>query len=261
MTHWQSGFIDDTIHYTRTGGSKSPFVLAHGFTDNGLYWTRIAQVLEADYDVIMPDARGHGQTPNPPEPYTAELHAADLARVIESLDLGQPIVMGHSMGAVNTSLLAANYPEHISAAILIDPPWHVIPGQRDEAGWLAWRENLSHQQTLSDAELLEVCRSNNSTWARIDLETWVKAKKQVDIRTFDLMNLFSVPWQHVVQHFQCPTLLVYADRSLVTPAIAEEAQSLSPHIQLLHVPDAGHSIQRDQFDLFMAGIQPFLNAR
>jgi N-formylmaleamate deformylase len=208
----------------------------------------------------MPDARGHGQTPNPPEPYTAELHAADLARIIESLDLGQPVVMGHSMGAVNASLLAAHYPNRVRASILIDPPWHIRPGQRDEAGWQAWKDGLRHQQTLSDADLLEICRSNNPAWAEIDLQTWVSAKKQVDIRTFDLMNLFSVPWQAVVQRFQCPTLLVYADRSLVTQTIAQEAQSLSPHIQLLHIPDAGHSIQRDQFDLFIAGIQPFLNA-
>jgi pimeloyl-ACP methyl ester carboxylesterase len=51
-------------HYSRTGGQtgggKPPLVLAHGATDSGLCWSRLARALEADYDVIMPDARGHG---------------------------------------------------------------------------------------------------------------------------------------------------------------------------------------------------------
>ena len=260
MTNWQSGFIDDTIHYTRTGGDHPPFVLAHGFTDSGLYWTRVAQALEQDFDVIMPDARGHGQTPNPAEAYTAELHAADLAQVIELLQLGQPIVMGHSMGAINASLLAANFPERMHAVILIDPPWHIGPGHRDPTAWLEWKTGLAQQQTLSDADLLEICRSEHPGWHETDLQTWVSAKKQVDLNVFDLLNMFSVPWQTVVQRIQCPTLLVYADSSLVTESIANEAQSLSSHVQLVHIADAGHSIQRDQFDRFMEAIQPFLNS-
>ena len=48
------------IHYYRTGGDKPPVVLSHGATDDGLCWTRVTLALEAEYDVIMPDARGHG---------------------------------------------------------------------------------------------------------------------------------------------------------------------------------------------------------
>ncbi len=261
MAPWHSGFIDNLIHYTRTGGDKPPLLLAHGFTDNGLYWTRVAQACTDDYDVIMPDARGHGQTPNPPDNYTAELHAADLARVIESLGLGQPIVMGHSMGAINASLLAANDPARTKAVILIDPPWHISLDQRDPTAWLAWKEGLGQQQQLGDADLLAICRADNPTWHETDLATWVTAKKQVDLNVFDQLNMFSVPWQTVVQKLQCPALLVYADGGLVTPAIADEAQGLSDHIQLLPIADAGHSIQRDQFDRFMQGIQPFLSSR
>ena len=82
MSPWESGQLhinNTTIHYTRTGGDKPPLLLAHGYTDNGLYWSRVAQALEADYDVVMPDARGHGHSPGPDEPYTSDLHADDLA--------------------------------------------------------------------------------------------------------------------------------------------------------------------------------------
>lgn len=35
-------------------------MIAHAVTDNGITWTRVARALEADYDVVMYDRRGHG---------------------------------------------------------------------------------------------------------------------------------------------------------------------------------------------------------
>ena len=65
MNDWQSGFVDANglrLHYTRTGGDGPPVVLAHGVTDSGLCWARVAKALSPDFDVIMVDARGHGQS-------------------------------------------------------------------------------------------------------------------------------------------------------------------------------------------------------
>ena len=59
MSEWQSATIVANgiqIHYTRTGGDKPPFVLAHGFSDDGLCWTPVAEQVAVDYDVIMADA-------------------------------------------------------------------------------------------------------------------------------------------------------------------------------------------------------------
>ena len=46
MTAWQEGDIEANgirLHYTRTGGAKPPVVLAHGFSDDSLCWTPVAQ--------------------------------------------------------------------------------------------------------------------------------------------------------------------------------------------------------------------------
>src|SRR5438034_938510 len=63
MANWQSGDVEANgirLHYTRTGGSKPPLVLAHGVTDDGLCWTPVAEALAPDYDVIMVDERVTG---------------------------------------------------------------------------------------------------------------------------------------------------------------------------------------------------------
>ena len=93
MPQWFSGDAVANgikIHYNRTGGDKPPVVLSHGFSDNGLCWTRIAQTLEKTYDVIIPDARGHGFSDAPKEGYSAEDQAADLAGLIQALGLEKP---------------------------------------------------------------------------------------------------------------------------------------------------------------------------
>jgi pimeloyl-ACP methyl ester carboxylesterase len=63
MREWFSGYVNTNgmrMHYYRTRGDKPPLVLAHGATDSGLCWSRLARTLESEYDVILPDARGHG---------------------------------------------------------------------------------------------------------------------------------------------------------------------------------------------------------
>jgi len=68
-------------------------------------------VLEADYDVIMVDARGHGRSDGPEQGYGSAEHAGDLASVITGLGLHRPAVLGHSMGAATTLVLAGTYPD------------------------------------------------------------------------------------------------------------------------------------------------------
>jgi len=99
------------LHYTRTGGDKPPLVLAHGFSDDGECWTRVARELESDYDIIMVDARGHGRSDLPEVTYSTPEMTEDLAGVITALKLKKPAVLGHSMGGAITTMLAGYYPD------------------------------------------------------------------------------------------------------------------------------------------------------
>lgn len=101
MTHWSSAVCEINginIHYTRTGGHKPPVIMLHGLMANGICWTSLARVLEKEYDVIMPDARGHGNSSVPDFGYRYEDHANDVAGLINALKLPPPILLGHSMG-------------------------------------------------------------------------------------------------------------------------------------------------------------------
>ena len=134
MTHWteavcRANGID--IHYLRTGGALPPLVLLHGLTGSGACWGPLARALEAEFDVVMPDARGHGNSSAPPSGYHYEDHAGDVAGLIEALGLAAPVVLGHSMGGMTAAVVASGSGAAMRAVILADPTFLSAERQRE----------------------------------------------------------------------------------------------------------------------------------
>jgi N-formylmaleamate deformylase len=267
MTEWFSGDVvvnGIKLHYHRTGGDKPPVVLAHGITDNGLCWTRLAQALEDEYDLILFDARGHGLSDAPETGYAPADHAADLAGLVEALGLERPALIGHSMGAANVTLAAATYHDLARCAVLEDPPWRTAydPGER-AAMVEAWRAGIIAKKSWTRERLIAEARISNPTWADVDLEPWADAQLRVNPAVFSWGDTQSprAPWQDLVRKIACPVLLVIADPALgaiVSPEVAQEAAQLNSGLRVAHIPGAGHSIRREQFEPYVEAVRAFL---
>jgi len=265
-TQWFSGDVIANglmMHYYRTGGDKPPVVLAHGITDNGLCWTRLAQALEQDYDLIMFDARGHGLS-DAPGVYNREAHAADLAGLVKALALEKPALIGHSMGAGNVTVAVATHPDLASGAILEDPPWsqdYTIEGLRERAN--EWRAGLVDQKTQSLAEIITTGRAKHPTWTEEEWLPWAESILQVNpdvLQWIDEEMLFGY-WKKLIPQTTCPTLLVTADpklEAIVTPEIAQEVTQLNSKIKVAPISGAGHSIRRGQFERYVEVVTGFL---
>lgn len=81
--------------------------------------------------VLAPDLRGRGRSNHLPGPYGMRTHAADVAAVLEALAPGRRVtVVGHSMGAFVTLVLAHRHPEQVASVVLVDGgiPLRVPPG-------------------------------------------------------------------------------------------------------------------------------------
>ncbi len=266
--HWQEKTIrvnDLDMHYVRTGdGSKPPLLLAHGFSDNGMCWLPVAQDLEADYDVILPDARGHGLSAriDPSVKIDASL---DLASLMIALDIKNAIVGGHSMGGSTTSAMAVRFPDLVRALILEDPGWRdPAPAQPESAEkkepqpnpWMEWIKNTPNRPV---EEIMAECRRDNPTWPDIELRPWAESKQQMDIKMFTTEAVHP-DWREVVKGLLCPTLLITADvekGAIVTPAYAEFAAT-NPLVQVAHIAGVGHCIHRENFGAYMSIVHAFL---
>ncbi len=258
---WRAGTVPvagGSLAYHQTGGRGPPMVLSHGLTDNGLCWSRFAAAMAPDFDVIMLDARGHGNSSriNDADPHDPAL---DIADAIEALGLVQPVVIGHSVGARSTAAYANAFPDRISKVILEDPPLlAVAEPSAAEARLNRFRRQVDSFREMTDAELVALGRATSPTWHEDEFDAWAEAKRQVDPLA---MPTYGQPWQDSLAKIAVPTLLIYGepDRGgLVTPDLAAEASAINANIRSAQITGAGHNIRRENFLAFLSVVRAFL---
>ena len=113
--------------YYEDHGSGRPAVLIHGFPLSGRAWERQERALiAAGHRVITYDRRGFGKSSQPASGYDYDTFAADLDRLVTTLDLRDFDVAGHSMGGGEISRYLGRYgTERVRRAAIISgiPPY------------------------------------------------------------------------------------------------------------------------------------------
>jgi pimeloyl-ACP methyl ester carboxylesterase len=249
-----------TIHYLRTGGARPPIVLLHGLTDNGACWSRLAAALAPDYDVIMPDARGHGCSNAPPGPYTTDDHAADILGLIAALGLERPVLIGHSMGGLAAALVGARAPDQIRGVALEDPAF------RSSEEWAEravgdWPSAHTDTLALNEGRLIAQCRAENPTWSPDTYPLWARAKLQTRPAIFSWLATPKPDPSELVAHIGVPTLLITGDPARGAIVAAPTAARLccrNPLVQVAHIPKVGHCIRYEQPERFASVVRAFL---
>jgi len=267
MTIWADGFVHTNgirLHYTRTGGDKPQVVLCHGFSDNGLCWTPVARELEADYDVVMVDARCHGKSDAPADGNHTGAMADDLAGLIRGLELDRPIVAGHSMGAGTTQQAAARYPELMRAIVLEDPGWRTEPRSLGDRGdWVdQMRKGFGELQAMPFEEAWAATRKQFAPAVSDEMVGFLtQSKRELNLAILNRDFGPDDAWRGIIAKIRCPFLLFTGNPergALVSEAAFAEALTLAPQIERVHVDTVGHLIRFEAFETFVGALKPFL---
>lgn len=115
------------LAYEDRGAGAPTFVFLHGWTCDRSFFAPQAAHFARLHRVVSVDLRGHGQSDKPEGPYPIATYADDIAHIIDQLDLGKVVAVGHSMGGTTALQLAAAYPEHVAAIVMVDPGAFVLP--------------------------------------------------------------------------------------------------------------------------------------
>jgi len=140
-------FVDLPMHFFDSGAVRLAYVdlpslgaeigtivLVHGFASNhrinwvDTSWT--TRLTEAGFRVIALDNRGHGESEKlyQPELYTPTIMAQDVIQLMDYLGIARADVMGYSMGARITGVLAARFQSRIRSALLGGLGIHLVEG-------------------------------------------------------------------------------------------------------------------------------------
>ena len=262
MTSFTAGFCEAngiTIHYRRAGGCKPPLVLLHGLTGNGACWVPLARSLGDEYDVVMPDARGHGKSSTPLYGYRYEDHARDVIELIRELGLSAPILLGHSMGGMTAAVVASLAAEVVRGVILVDPTFLSPQRQREvcDSDVIEQHRRLLSQDSCDVSAQLRLQHARRSSEI-VDLIT--SARLQTRLSAFDVLTPPNPEYHQLVTSIDVPILFVIGDAGVVSFETAKELQSLNSHVRIELIQDAGHGVQYDQPERFEAVVRAFLSS-
>jgi len=264
---WERGFVESNgieLHYCRSGGSAQPFVISHGFTDDGYCRLDLARELGDDFDVVLYDARGHGRSDAPAEAYGAPERAADLLGLLDALALENPILFGHSMGADTVAEAASRQPDRPRAVVLEDPVWahdRDDDGEEDEGpGWNI-EEQIAEWQDQSVEELLEgeTMFRDLAERGQPDLARRVaEARRRLSPEIARVSEAEFVDPTETYGDIEAPTLILKADADEEEREHEREIASLLPDGQLVHIDGAGHCVLWDEREQATEQLRAFL---
>ena len=241
------------------GDADPEFVFLHGGAQNAHTWDTVALALGRPLVAI--DLPGHGHSDQATiGSVDVKTNAPDIATVIRALAPNAKAVIGMSLGGMTTLALIDHAPELVRAAVLVD----VTPGVNQTKS-TAISNFINGPESFPDLDaLLARTIEHNSTRSIASLRrgilhnalqrddgswVWRYARFRAADASADAGSghpNFGFLWD-VVSKVSVPLLLVRGMRVQSVVDDDDEAELLrrTPHATVIHVPEAGHSVQGD----------------
>jgi pimeloyl-ACP methyl ester carboxylesterase len=262
-------------------------LLLHGKNFNGAYWQQTAEALtQRGYRVVIPDQIGFGKSTKPEKvQYTFQFLARNTLALLDTLQIRQVAVLGHSMGGMLATRFALMYPERVEKLILENPigleDWkRQVPYQPIE---VAYQQELRQNYEQIKQYQLENYYGGQwkpayDKWVAL-LAGWTLDKNYPRVawnaaRTSDM--IFTQPVLYEFEDLRVPTLLIIGQRDRTAigknlvqkeisttmgnyPKLGKQTAAKIKNSQLVELDDVGHLPHIEAFSRFIMPLVDFLN--
>jgi len=226
---------DGTSIYYKDWGAGQPVVFSHGWPLNADAWDdQMFFVASHGYRAIAHDRRGHGRSSQPWNGNNMDTYADDLAALIDTLDLHDAVLVGHSTGGGEvTRYIGRHGTSRLARAVLVDaiPPLMLKtaanPGGMPIEAFDALRTAISADRSQFYKDLSASFYGANrpgSTVSQGVRDMFWLWSMQVGLKgAFDCIKVFSeTDLTEDLKRFDIPTLIVHGDDDQIVP-IADSA--------------------------------------
>ncbi|MDP6353157.1 MAG: alpha/beta hydrolase [Alphaproteobacteria bacterium] len=272
------------LHYVDWGNPDAPpLLLIHGGRDHCRNWDWIAEALRADYHVIAPDLRGHGDSQwMVGGTYGLAEFVYDIAQLIDQAELIPVRILAHSLGGMITLQYAGVYPDKVAKLIAIEglglAPRQIVKA-RDKPiadrldGWIGALRKLSARLPRRYSSLDDAVRRMREENAHLSPEqarhlTVHGVNRNEDgtyswkfdnyLRVFPPHGLSEDETRALWGRITCPTLLVRGTESWASDPLQDGRAAHFQNARVLNVEGAGHWVHHDRLDLMLGEIRAFL---
>lgn len=136
QTYGQTQFVASPdsvqIAYEVHGDGSFALIFVHGWSCDRSYWSGQIDPFSKDFKVVAVDLAGHGESGLSRSKWTIEAFGADVATVVNKLNLQRVILIGHSMGSNVIAEAARLMPGRVAGLVLVDQYKNLGPGLTEE---------------------------------------------------------------------------------------------------------------------------------
>ncbi len=268
----------ETLHYADFGGEGPTLVLVHGLGGSYAAWLAVGASLARRARVVALDLPGFGHSERSGRGTTLSVMSRALSRFIDAMSERPVHLVGNSMGGALSILEGHARPQRIASALLVDPALPAPLGVHIDPGWvktlamasvpmghrLLQRRAAKLGRERLARELMDVCCVDAS---RIPADV-------MDALVAEAIECGELPWidlafseatrsllgelffrrriRKAVRQPGVPTLIVHGQRDRIVDVRTVRATvAINPRIELIELPDLGHTPQLEAPDAFM----------
>ncbi len=252
------------LNLVKSGSSGPEVVILHGLLGSSRNWQRIMREISADYRVIVPDLRNHGDSPH--GPHSIEAMRKDILHLIETNCDERPHLVGHSMGGLAAMAVATSDAAAIASLVAVD----IVPARRAE-GLRKILDTLMGLDLKSISTRTDADRALSERIPDHGVRQFLlqNLRRNTDGEFVWRCNLSELRRYVAEEDFELPGRAVYEGPTLVIAGGISEYK-VWEHEKLLraHFPavtldvfeDAGHWVHMDAPDRFVHRLREWLDA-
>ena len=241
-------------------GDGQPVLLVHGEPTWSYLWRHaIPPLRDAGYRCVVPDHAGFGRSDKPTalDWYSYDRHTANLADLVERLDLRDATIVVHDWGGPIGLRVAVEHPDRIARIVVMDTGVFTGHQQMSDA-WTAFRDFVERTEDLPIGMLVRGgCHRDPGDAVIAAYEApFPDGASKAGARAFPLLiprtpdAPGAAAGQRVLDALavdERPKLVLWADSDPVIPLATGHRVAAALGTEIAHVvPDAGHFLQEDQ---------------
>ena len=251
--------------YYEEAGQGHPLILVSGLNGVGRYWQPQVAAFAARFRVITYDQRGTGQSDRLQREFSVDQMAAELAGLMDALDIKRAHIVGLSTGGAIGQTLAIEQPQRIARLVMCSTWTHCDPWFRRlfEARRKMYETCGPELHAMFHPLWLYPPDYVNAHDAEIDAERKKAAGSAppVEVSVGRINGLLAFDRRAGLARIQAPTLILASDNDYITPCYYAEALGRAiPNAKLVVFRGGGHSISKTRPEEFNRTVLEFLGA-
>ncbi|GAA1365679.1 alpha/beta hydrolase [Arthrobacter rhombi] len=267
-----TGADGNTLNYEDTGGAGRPVVLIHGWPLHlGSWADQVKPLQAAGHRVITYDRRGFGAS-EPSARYDYDALAADLAALLDALDLHDATLVGFSMGGGEVVRYIAHHGEDRLRSVVLAAavPPYLLKSDANPEGPLTETAAQDMQKQLEadrEAFLGGFMRTFYSagdkllvTDAQLQATLAMTRAADRDATAACMESFATTDFRDDLEKVTVPTLIVHGDSDAIVPVegSGRRTHRAIPHSELCVIRGGPHGLNVSHPDEFNAALVDFL---